>query len=163
VTVALRLAILAVALSLLTTGSAAARPDAQKLTLKDAKAALRSVGATSFFTASPPSTSTPDFGPLVMVTGGSMAAEFLGVHVFPNAALIPEFLKEYPLPPNEPVGQVGHYLPGKVACNAVVDSRTLPWLASQTVEGLRLLKKTIARIQTSQDRVVAFLLHRCAA
>jgi hypothetical protein len=98
-----------------------------------------------------------------MVTGGSMTAEFLQVHVFPNAALIPEFLKEYPLPPNEPVGQEGHYLPDKVACNAVVDSRTLPWLAHQTAEGLRLLKKTIATIQTSQDRVVTFLQRRCAA
>lgn len=83
--------------------------------------------------------------------------------MFANAALIHEFLKDYPPPPNAPVGQLGHYLLGKVACNAFVDSRTLPWLANPTAEGLRLLNETIATIQAAQDRVVTLLRRRCAA
>ena len=92
-----------------------------------------------------------------------MSAELLQVHVFPNPVLIHEFLKAYPPPPNAPVGQLGRYLPGKVACNVLVDSKALPWLANPTAEGLRLLKKTIAKIQAEQDRVVTLLRLRCAA
>lgn len=135
-------------------GPAAARADGRKLTVEDAIAALRAVGATKTFVLASPAGSQSQWGPLVLVTGGDILAQQLNVHVFPNARLIPAFLAQYPPPPKDApqvvLGRKGWYIADKVVCNALAGSQLL------------LSQSLIAPVKTAQSRVVADLRRRCA-
>jgi hypothetical protein len=140
-----RLAGLAVLLLFLAAGPAAARPSERLLTVNDAKAALRAVGATSTFTASNS----------VLVTGGDISVQQMIVNVFSSASAARTFLAQTPPPPPQAViraafGRPGWYLPEKVVCNAFVGS------------GLILSKFVVPVAQAAENRVVADLQRLCA-
>jgi hypothetical protein len=162
--VAVRVAVLAVGVSLLTT-SATAQSGSRKLTLKDAVAALHAIGVTKTFIASPPASSSPHWGPLVMVTGGAAPAQPLTVHVFPNADMIRSFLKAYPPIPKSVAQQILGvpigYLPNRVVCNALVSSSLLPSASRPTAAERHALQALNANTAADQSRVVAYLQRRC--